>query len=109
MSANILDTPLRASLYEKAFVRTVLKLRGVSAKPTERELAEARDTLQLFGTGIARLKPVSDRPDGWLKGRLAEPAAVEHAFMFVKFHSLLPPNAGQLRAFHDWLSTGKHP
>lgn len=109
MSANILDSPTRTSLYERAFVRTVLALRGASAIPTARELAEARDTLQLFGAGIAKLKPVSDRPDSWLKGRLAEPAAVEHAFMFVKFHSLLPPNAGQLRAFHDWLSTGKHP
>jgi hypothetical protein len=109
MLATILDTPSRSLLYERAFLRTVLSLRGASRAPTEHELADARNTFELYGAGMEKLKPMGGRPDSWLKGRLAEPAAVEHAFMFVKFHSLLPPNAGQLRAFHDWLSTGKHP
>jgi hypothetical protein len=100
--------PVQPPLYERAFVRTVLDLRGVLHNPTERERDEARSTLRQYELGVARIDAAnSTGPYGRLRGRLAEPAAVEQAFMFVRFHSVLPPNATQLKALNDWLATRK--
>lgn len=96
--------------YERAFLRTVLCLRGVDDAATERELEEARHALRHYELSIARARTAqAARPGGWLRGRLAEPAAVEHAFMFVRFRSVLPPDAGQLKALNDWLTSHKLP
>jgi hypothetical protein len=96
--------------YERAFLRTVLCLRGVDDAATDRELEEARAALRRYELSIARARTAqASAPGGWLRGRLAEPVAVEQAFMFVRFHSVLPPNAGQLKALNDWLSSSKLP
>jgi hypothetical protein len=96
--------------YERTFVRTVLCLRGVEDAATDRELEEARGALQHYERSVAwARKAAPAKPVSWLRGQLAESAAVEHAFMFVRFHSVLPPNAGQLKALNDWLSSHKLP
>ena len=94
--------------YERVFVRTVLCLRGVEDVATDRELEEARGALRHYERSLTWAKKAAARP-GWLRGQLAESAAVEHAFMFVRFHSVLPPNAGQLKALNDWLSSHRLP
>lgn len=96
--------------YERAFLRTVLCLRGVDDIATEREIEEARGALRHYELTMARSRAAhARRPAGWLRGQLPDSAAVEHAFMFVRFHSVLPPNAGQLKALNDWLSSHKLP
>jgi hypothetical protein len=101
------DQPLE---YERAFVRTVLCLRGVDDVATDREIQEARSALRQYEQSTAKARAAQTMtPGGWLRARLPEPAAVEHAFMFVRFHSVLPPNAGQLKALNDWLSSHKLP
>ncbi|MEO6080165.1 MAG: hypothetical protein ABIQ86_10350 [Steroidobacteraceae bacterium] len=110
MSSNLREQPAEPAVYERAFLRTVLRLRGVQTPPTERELNEARDALRLYQVGTAKALPANASSSyGRLKGRLAEPVAVEHAFMYVTFHSFLPPNAGQLKALNDWLAAKKLP
>jgi hypothetical protein len=110
MTPNAQTSPNRPHEYERAFLRTVLCLRGVDDVATDRELEEARGALQRYELSVAWAKEANAaKPDSWLRGRLAEPAAVEHAFMFVRFHSVLPPNAGQLKALNDWLSSHKLP
>jgi hypothetical protein len=77
---------------------------------TDREIEEARGALRQYELSMAKAKVKhAAKPDGWLRGRLPEPAAVEHAFMFVRFHSVLPPNAGQLKALNDWLGSHRLP
>lgn len=76
--------------------------------PTQRQIDEARNALELCEARMSTMKESrSGSPYGWLRGRLAEPAAVEHAFMFVTFQSVLPPNAMQLKALNEWLAAGK--
>jgi hypothetical protein len=97
-------------VYERTFLRTVLCLRGVEDAATEQEIEEARGALRQYELSMAKARTTQAlKPNGWLRGRMAEPAAVEHAFMFVRFHSVLPPNAGQLKALNDWLSSHKLP
>lgn len=110
MAQNAQPSSSQPFEYEQAFLRTVLCLRGVDDAVTDRELEEARGALRHYELSIARARSAHmARPCDWLRGRLAEPAAVEHAFMFVRFHSVLPPNAGQLKALNDWLSSHKLP
>lgn len=109
MGANLHNFPGYSSqhIYERAFVRTVLHLRGISRGATEREVEEARTTLRHYELGAARAVSSPASPYGKWRGRLAEPAAVEQAFMFVRFNSVLPPNATQLKAMNDWLAAGR--
>ena len=97
-------------VYERTFLRTVLCLRGVEDAATDREIEEARGALRQYELSIAKARTAhAASSSSWLKGRLPETTAVEHAFMFVKFHSVLPPNAGQLKALNDWLGSHKLP
>jgi hypothetical protein len=95
-------------VYERTFLRTVLCLRGVEDVATDREIEEARGALRQYELSMEKARP-GQKSSGWLRGRLPETTAVEHAFMFVKFHSVLPPNAGQLKALNDWLGSHKLP
>jgi hypothetical protein len=97
-------------VYERTFLRTVLCLRGVEDAATDHEIEEARGALRQYELSVAKARSAqAARSNGWLRGRLPETTAVEHAFMFVKFHSVLPPNAGQLKALNDWLGSHKLP
>lgn len=108
MAANFQFNPVSPAIYERAFLRTVLSLRGVSQAPTDRELEEARSALRQYELGLAKAGAISATSQyGRLRGRLAEPAAVEQAFMFVRYHTVLPPNATQLKALNDWLAAGR--
>jgi hypothetical protein len=110
MSANPQSSSAQPQEYERAFLRTVLCLRGVDDVATDREIEEARGALRHYELSMARTRAMqAAKPGGWLRARLPEPAAVEHAFMFVRFHSVLPPNAGQLKALNDWLGSHKLP
>jgi hypothetical protein len=110
MSPHAQTAPSQPPEYERAFLRTVLCLRGVDDAATDRELEEARGALRNYELSVAWAKTSqAAKPASWLRGRLAEPAAIEHAFMYVRFHSVLPPNAGQLKALNDWLSSHKLP
>ena len=97
-------------VYERTFLRTVLCLRGVEDAASDREIEEARSALRQYELSMAKTRSAeSGKPTDWLRGRLPETTAVEHAFMFVRFHSVLPPNAGQLKALNDWLVSHKLP
>ena len=74
-------------VYERTFLRTVLCLRGVEDAATDREIEEARGALRQYELSMAKARSANSvNSNGWLRGRLPETTAVEHAFMFVKFH-----------------------
>jgi hypothetical protein len=103
-----LQRPESPDAYERAFVNTVLRLQGVTDAPTEPQYADALRTFQQYRISVARMRQRDLAvDDGWLKGRLPEPAAVEHAFLFVRFDSVLLPNAGQLKALNEWLAAAR--
>jgi hypothetical protein len=94
--------------YERAFVQTVLRLHGVMAVPTPDEYAAALATFRQYRNSVVQMRHLDLAiDDGWLKGCLPGPAAVEHAFQFVRFDSVLLPNAGQRRALNEWLATSR--
>ncbi|MEO8314546.1 MAG: hypothetical protein ABI645_07090 [Pseudomonadota bacterium] len=110
MHANAQSQSDQPFVYERTFLRTVLCLRGVEDVASDLEIEEARNALRQYELSMERARTAQTaRPSGWLRGRMAEPAAVEHAFMFVRFRSVLPPNAGQLKALNDWLGSHKLP
>jgi hypothetical protein len=98
-----LDSPAPSDVYDRAFVRTVLRLYGIGA-PTPAQLEKARKILRLHAARSAmaglRQSSAGDAPAG---KRLSQPAAVEHAFLFVRYQSISTPTATQIREFNDWL------
>jgi hypothetical protein len=105
MSAVLQDHPVGTHTpYARAFIDTVLRLDGVHGMPTGRQIERAVSTFHLYGSVVSAVRPCDFSKTGaWLRGRLPEPAAIEHAFMFVQFNTVLPPNAGQIKALNDWL------
>jgi hypothetical protein len=93
--------------YDRAFVRTVLRLNGVSGTPTEDQLSRALQTFERYETTVsqARRQDLDDQ-SRWLRGRMPEQAAVERAFLFVKFDSVMNATAAQSIALHHWLKGG---
>jgi hypothetical protein len=97
--------PGSVEVYERAFVRTVLRLHGIAGMPTSLQLAKARKMLRLHGMKVA-VSTIRQRPldlDA-MQGRLSQSAAVEQAFLFVRYDSVLPPDATQVREFNEWLA-----
>jgi hypothetical protein len=45
----------------------------------------------------------SPRIDPWLRNRLPEQSAAEHAFLFVRFGSVTKTTDAQRKAFYSWL------
>ncbi len=93
--------------YEREFVRTVLRLNGVSGVATGPELTDARRTFVQYRARVveARKRDLLIDSD-WLRGRMPEQAALERAFLFVRFDSVLKTTALQSRALYDWLKIG---
>jgi hypothetical protein len=101
------ETSASPTAYEREFVRTVLRLNGVVGAPTDAELGCATRTFEQYGIRVMdarRRDLVIDY--GWLRGRMPEQAAVERAFLFVRFDSVLKTTGVQSRALYDWLKTG---
>ncbi|MEO6078504.1 MAG: hypothetical protein ABIQ86_01815 [Steroidobacteraceae bacterium] len=98
------EWPESPEVYEGAFVRTVLSLHGIGPNPSPFQLAKARKVLGLYGLKVATttIRQVAFNMDAG-RGRLSQSAGVEHAFMFVRFDSVLPPDAAQMQEFNDWL------
>ncbi|MEO6367658.1 MAG: hypothetical protein ABIP38_06655 [Steroidobacteraceae bacterium] len=97
-----------ANAYEREFVRTVLRLNGVVGVPTNEQLDCATQTLEEYGIRVADARRRDLVLDfGWLKGRMPEQAAVERAFLFVRFDSVLKTTGAQSRALLDWLKMGQ--
>jgi hypothetical protein len=96
-----------ADAYERAFVRTVLRLNGVVGMPSTDQFKDACRTFERYGIEVAKSRRLDLSIDcGWLKDRMPEQAAVERAFLFVRFDSVLDTTAMQGAALHDWLKTG---
>jgi hypothetical protein len=97
------------SAYKQAFVRTVLSLEGVMGTPTDAQMAGALHTLRQYGTRVAEARALDlDDEAGWLKGRMPAQAAVQHAFVFVKFDSVLNSTLAQNTALHHWIAHGRN-
>lgn len=98
------DWPASCEVYERAFVRTVLRLHGIAGTPSPMQLAKARKVLRLHGMKVAvtTMRQLALDVDA-VRGRLSQPAGVEHAFLFVRYDSVLPPDALQVREFNEWL------
>ncbi len=97
--------PASSEVYEGAFLRTVLRLHGIVGTPTDLQLAKARKVLRLYAIKVAMASFRGAAIDlDSLTGWLCQPTGVEHAFMFVRFDSVLPPDAGQVREFNEWLT-----
>jgi hypothetical protein len=101
------DGQLIPDAYERAFVRTVLHLQGVFGTPSECELDAAKLTFKDYGrrTVEARMRDTVIDPI-WLRGRMPEQAAVERAFLFVRFESVSNTTDIQRRALYNWLTSG---
>jgi hypothetical protein len=100
------DWPASFEVYERAFVRTVLRLHGIGGSPSPMQLAKAKKVLRLHGmkAAVTTMRHLALNVDAG-RGRLSQPAGVEHAFMFVRYDSVLPPDAMQVREFNEWLMT----
>jgi len=93
--------------YEREFLRTVLRLNGVTGVPTQPERSDAMRTFAQYGARVVEARKRDLLMDSdWLKGRMPEQAALERAFLFVRFDSVLKTTPLQSRALYDWLKTG---
>ena len=96
--------PSARNTYNQAFVRTVLRLEGVTGTPTIAQMSGAMHTLRQYGMRVAEARTLDlDEDSGWLKGRMPEQAAVQHAFVFVKFDSVMNSTQEQSTALQRWL------
>ena len=99
-----LTSPQRV-IYERAFVHTVLRLLGRANVPTMADRAVGKKYLILYDVKLA----VERSRRGESGQEVADDAltrldAVQHAFMLVRFGSVLPPAKDQLKAFNVWQS-----
>ncbi len=103
-----IEDPELPDLYEQAFVKTVQRLRGSEGIASVAELVESLRTYERYSDEFVKaLKRGASVQEAWRSGTVPEQAAVEHAFVFVRFHSVLPPNPEQMRALNGWLATGQ--
>lgn len=95
--------------YDRAFVRTVLRLDGVCGTPTDAQLAGAKHTFRQYGRKVSEARAFDlDSDSGWLQEHMPEQAAVAHAFIFVKYDSVLNSTQAQSAALHRWMQCGGH-
>ncbi|MEO6516994.1 MAG: hypothetical protein ABIP18_15325 [Steroidobacteraceae bacterium] len=92
-------------IYERTFVQTVMRLRGITESPTFDQWAIGKKFLQLYDLKVAvdRLQRGESDQQSFADG-LARLNAVEHAFMLIRFGSVLPPTREQSQALEEWRS-----
>ncbi|MEO6186584.1 MAG: hypothetical protein ABIP38_02085 [Steroidobacteraceae bacterium] len=102
------EDPGLPDAYEQAFVKTVQRLRGVVGVATIPQLLESLRTYEQYSNEFVKaLKRGASVEAAWRCGTVPEQAAIEHAFVFVRFHSVLPPDSEQVKALNEWLGTGQ--
>jgi hypothetical protein len=89
-------------IYRRTFLRTVLRLHGIAGTPTDLQLAKSRKILKLYEIKAALANILEPDAAGY---RVTWSAGVEQAFLFVRFNSVAPPDAQQVQALNDWLSS----
>ena len=111
MLVNRLDIedPQLPDAYEQAFVKAVQRLRGVEGTASVAELIESLRTYECYSNDFLKaMNRGAAVEEIWRSSKVPEQAAIEHAFVYVRFHTVLPPNTEQLKALNEWLATG-HP
>jgi len=103
-----IEDPELPDVYEQAFVKAVQRLRGVDGTASVAELIESLRTYERYSNEFVKaLKRGGAAKEAWRSGTVPQQAAIEHAFVYVRFHTVLPPNPEQMRALNEWLATGQ--
>lgn len=90
--------------YDRAFLQTVLILQGVTGVPTPAQYAQASEKLTEFRIRAAQVREMDLAEDSdWLSDSMPEHIAVERAFLFVRFDSLMQKTELQAQSLHRWL------
>jgi hypothetical protein len=95
-----------AEAYDRAFVRTILRLHGVSGVPTAQQQMRANRTFAHYGLKVRNARRCNLASGAeWPAPRMPVQTAVERAFLFVKFDSVMNMTEVQGIALHDWLNS----
>ncbi len=91
--------------YDRAFLRTALRMQGVVGAPSFLQSRCAQYTLTDYRLRVASARKAGcPASNDLLIGRMPEQAGVEHAFLYIRFDSIVLPTKVQSQEFHDWLA-----